>query len=62
MTAAVAAVTASAYSNRISRDHNTKAIATAIAIDVIAHGLNISHAGVPVSAAARPPSQNQPGG
>ncbi len=33
-----------------------------MAIEVIAHGLNISQAGVPVSAAARPPIQNQPGG
>ena len=42
--------------------HNTKASTTAIVIEMIAQGLNISHAGVPVSAASRPPSQNQPGG
>ena len=42
--------------------HNMKAITIATAIDVIAHGLNISHAGVPVSAAVRPPIQNQPAG
>ncbi len=62
MTAAVAVVTASAYSKRISAAHSTNATATAIAIEVMAHGLNISQAGVPVSAAARPPIQNQPGG
>jgi hypothetical protein len=58
----VAVDTTSAYSKRIMLAHNTKASTTAIAIDVMAHGLNISHAGVPVSAASRPPSQNQPGG
>ena len=62
MTAAVAVVTASAYSNRISADHSANASTTAIASEVMAHGLNISQAGVPVSAAARPPIQNQPGG
>ena len=62
MTAAVDAVTATAYSNRISCVHNTNATATATANEVIAHGLYISQAGVPVNAAARPPSQNQPGG
>ncbi len=62
MTAAVAVVTISAYSKRISADHNTIASTTAMAIEVMAHGLNISQAGVPVSAAARPPIQNQPGG
>ncbi len=60
--AAVAVVTISAYSNRIMLAHNTKAITIATAIEVIAHGLNISHAGVPVSAAVRPPIQNQPAG
>ncbi len=55
-------VTSSAYSKRTIRDHSTSATATAMVIDVMAHGLNISHAGVPVSAAARPPIQNQPGG
>ena len=60
--AAVAVVTISAYSKRIMLAHNTKATTTATVIDVIAHGLNISHAGVPVSAAIRPPIQNQPGG
>ena len=45
VTAVVAAVTINAYSNRIMLAHNTKAITTATAIEVIAHGLNISHAG-----------------
>ncbi len=62
MTAAVAVVTISAYSNRIIRHHSTSATATAIVIEVIAHGLYISHAGIPVRAAARPPIQNHPGG
>ena len=35
---------------------------TATAIEMIAHGLNASHAGMPLSAANRPPSQNQPMG
>jgi hypothetical protein len=61
-TAAVAVVTISAYSKRISAAHSTIASTTATAIEVMAHGLNISQAGVPVRAAARPPSQNQPGG
>ncbi len=54
--------TTSAYSKRIMSAHNTSASTIATAIDVIDHGLNISHAGVPVSAARRPPIQNQPGG
>ncbi|CFE39736.1 Uncharacterised protein [Mycobacterium tuberculosis] len=58
----MATVTSKAYSKRIIRHHSTSATATAMAIEVIAHGLNISQAGVPVSAAARPPIQNQPGG
>ena len=62
MAAAVAVATISANSKRISLAQSTKASTTAIAIEVIAQGLNISQAGVPVSAAARPPSQNQPGG
>jgi hypothetical protein len=62
VTAAVAVVTASAYSKRIIAAHNVNATATATASEMIDHGLYISHAGVPVSAAARPPSQNQPGG
>ena len=62
VTAAVAVVTISAYSKRIIRHHNTSATATAIVIEVIAHGLNISQPGVPVNAAMRPPIQNQPGG
>ena len=53
MTAAVAVVTASAYSNRISFDHRAPATATAIAMERMDHGLYISQAGVPVSAAAR---------
>ena len=60
--AAVAVVTIRAYSNRIMLAHNTKATTTATAIEVIAHGLNISQAGVPVNAAVLPPSQNQPAG
>ncbi|CAG6920555.1 hypothetical protein PICSAR240_04044 [Mycobacterium avium subsp. paratuberculosis] len=55
-------VTISAYSNRTMRHHSTSATATATVIEVMAHGLNTSHAGVPDSAAARPPIQNQPGG
>jgi hypothetical protein len=43
-------------------DHNTNASTIAMAMEVMAHGLNISQAGVPVSAAARPPIQNQPAG
>jgi hypothetical protein len=60
--AAVDVATINASSKRISLDHNTNATTIAMVIDVIAHGLNISHAGVPISAAARPPIQNQPGG
>src|ERR1700730_17820901 len=60
--AAVAAVTISASSKRISLVHNTNATTIATVIEVMAHGLNISQAGVPVSAAARPPIQNHPGG
>src|SRR5262245_61518050 len=60
--AAVAVDTISAYSKRIMLAHNTRASTMAIAMEVIAHGLNISQAGVPVSAASRPPIQNQPGG
>src|ERR1700737_1209206 len=52
----------SATSKRISLVHNTNATTIATVIEVTAHGLNISHAGVPVSAAARPPIQNHPGG
>jgi len=55
-------VTTNAYSNRIIADHNTNAATTAIAIEVIDHGLTISQPGIPVRAAARPPIQNQPGG
>ena len=55
-------VTAHAYSNRIIADQSAIATTTAIAIEVIAQGLYISQPGVPVRAAARPPSQNQPGG
>ena len=62
MTAAVAAVTISAYSKRTSAFHSTNASTTAIAMDVTDHGLTISQPGVPVRAAARPPIQNQPGG
>ena len=58
----MATVTAHAYSNRIIVDHNTKATVTAIAMETMAHGLYISQAGVPLSAAARPPIQNHPGG
>ncbi len=60
--AAVAVVTTNAYSKRIIVAHNTNASAMATVIEMIAHGLNISHAGVPLSAAIRPPIQNQPGG
>ena len=60
--AAVAVDTISAYSKRIMLTHNTNARATATVMEMMAHGLNISHAGVPVSAASRPPIQNQPGG
>lgn len=42
--------------------HSTNAATIAAVIVMTAHGLNISHAGVPVSAATRPPSQNQPDG
>ena len=62
VTAAVAVVTTRASSKRIIATHSTSATATAAVIDTIDHGLNISHAGVPVSAAIRPPIQNQPGG
>ena len=55
-------MTSTAYSKRIIAAHSASAIATAIAIDVMAHGLNISQAGVPVSAASLPPIQNQPDG
>ncbi len=62
MTAVVATVTTNAYSKRTIADQSTNASTTAIAIDVMAHGLKISQPDVPVSAAARPPSQNQPAG
>ena len=62
VTAVVAVDTINAYSKRIMLAHSTNATATATVIEMIAHGLNISHAGVPVSAASRPPIQNQPGG
>lgn len=58
----VATVTISAYSNRMSADHSVIASTTAIAMETMAHGLNISQAGVPVRAAARLPSQNHPAG
>ena len=45
-----------------SLDRLGSASTIATVIETIDHGLNISQAGVPVSAAARPPSQNQPGG
>lgn len=57
---AVAAI--SAYSKRIMAAHSTSARTVAIVMDTMAHGLNISHAGVSVPAAMRPPIQNQPGG
>ena len=60
--AAVAVATISAYSKRIMAAHNTNARAMAMVMEMMAHGLNISHAGVLVSAASRPPIQNQPGG
>ena len=60
--AAVAVLTTSAYSKRTIAAHSTKARTIAIVIEATDHGLNISQAGVPVSAASRPPSQNQPGG
>ena len=62
MAAAVAVVTTKANSKRIIAAHNTNATATAMVIETMAHGLNASHAGVPVNAATRPPIQNQPGG
>ncbi len=62
VTAVVAVDTINAYSKRIMLAHNTNATATAAVMEMIAHGLNISQAGVPVSAAMRPPIQNQPGG
>ena len=62
VTAAVAVETISAYSKRIMLAHNTKAMTIAMVIEVIAHGLNISQAGMPVNAAVRPPIQNQPAG
>jgi cell division ATPase FtsA len=55
-------VTISAYSNRTIRHHSTSATATAMVIEVMAHGLKTSQPGAPPSAAARPPIQNQPGG
>ncbi len=42
--AAVAVDTISAYSKRIMLAHNTKASTTAIVIEMMAHGLKISHA------------------
>ena len=54
--------TINAYSKRIMLAHNTNATAMAAVIETMAHGLNISHAGVPVIAARRPPIQNHPGG
>ena len=62
MAAAVAVVTINAYSKRIIVAHNTNANTMATVIEMIAQGLNISHAGVPLNAAIRPPIQNQPGG
>ena len=58
----VAADTTSAYSKRIMLAHRTSASTIAIVIEMSDHGLNISHPGVPVSAASRPPIQNHPGG
>ncbi len=60
--AAVAVETIRAYSKRTMLAHNTNANTTAMVIEMIAHGLNISHAGMPVRSASRPPIQNQPGG
>src|SRR5882757_9472498 len=60
--AAVAVETISAYSKRIMLAHNTKASTIAIVMEMMAHGLNISQAGVSVSTASLPPIQNQPGG
>ncbi len=60
--AAVDVDTISAYSKRIMLAHNAKATTIATVIDKIAHGLNISHAGMPVNDASRPPIQNQPAG
>ncbi len=60
--AAVAVDTISAYSKRIMLAHNTNATTIATVIEVIAQGLNISQAGEPVNAAARPPIQNHPAG
>ena len=54
--------TINAYSKRIMLAHNTNATAIAAVIEMIAHGLNISQAGVPVRTARRPPIQNHPGG
>ena len=62
MAATVAVDTASASSKRIIAAHNTSATAAAAVMEMIAHGLNISQAGMPVRSASRPPSQNQPGG
>ena len=45
--AAVAVDTTSANSKRIMLAHNTNATTTATVIEMIAHGLNISQAGVP---------------
>lgn len=58
----VVIVTIRAYSNRISAVHRANASTTATAIEVTAHGLYISQPGIPARSAARPPSQNQPGG
>ncbi|SHV69297.1 Uncharacterised protein [Mycobacteroides abscessus subsp. abscessus] len=62
VTAAVAVLTMSAYSKRIILFHKMNAAQTAIAREVMAHGLYISQPEVPVSAARRPPIQNQPAG
>ena len=62
VTAAVAVVTMSACSKRSILFHKTNAAHTAIASEVMAHGLYISQPAVPVSAARRPPIQNQPAG
>ena len=45
--AAVAVVTINAYSKRIMLAHSTNASTIAMVIEMIAQGLNISHAGVP---------------
>ena len=63
MAAAVAVVTISAYSKRIIAAHNTNANAMATVIEMIAQGLNISHADVASRTTddRAPPIQNQPG-